>query len=138
MFTPCIIDNEKIDLAVSSLQDTEKTIIQGSDEHLDAILLLQASIAKSTESTRILVDSIESNFNKYTAQSAQSLVAKIFPIFALAKHVKEVIKEMNFSSAVKSQMEAYDLELNELFEITNDLSRYKGNVTTDYNALFND
>lgn len=133
-----VLDIEKIDPALSSLEDTEKAVIEGSDEHLDIILIVQNALSKNTVETQLLVNYIESNFNNYTAKTAQELIAKVFPYFDLAKKIKEAVKESGISMDVKSHLAEFETEVNELFEITNDLSKHKVRSSDDYNTLFND
>lgn len=129
------LDIEKIDSTLSSFEDTEKTIIEGSDAHLDIILEIQKGLTENTELTRSLVDYIEANFNCFSETSAQMLVAKIFPCFDLTKKIREAIESVNLINEVRGHLSNFEAEVDELFEITTDLSRYKVNGTDEFNSL---
>lgn len=135
--TTCEEDIKMIEVAVLSIEHTKKSVVQGSDAHLDLILEIQKGLSESAELIKKAVEDIEKNFNSYTADNAKKILAKISPIFGLAKNINAV-----FASGIHNELIAhltnFNNEVRELAEMTNDLSRYKIEGSSDYNSLFND
>jgi hypothetical protein len=137
-YPACEEDIKMIEVAVSSIEHTEQSIIKGSDEHLDLILEIQKGLYTNTELIRKVVDDIEKNFNSYSSEKAKDLLAKIFPVFKLAESINSSINSEGIEKELKAHLADFNDEVKELFEMANDLSRYKVNISTDYNSLFND
>ncbi len=129
------LDIEKIKSTLSSLEDTEK-IIAGSDEHLDLILDIQKSLSENSKLTASLVDTVEANFRNYTPTKAQEFIARVFPLFDMAKNIKRAIQEEGIFNEVRSHWEEFAEEVDDLFEIVNDLSRYKSSADDDSEMFF--
>lgn len=134
----CADDIKIIERTVSSMEDTEQSILQGSDEHLDMILDVQKGLSDIAALARELVDDIERNFNSYTTEKAKDMLIRIFPIFRRAENINTSIINVGLLNEVKAQLEMFNNEINDLREITNDISRYKVSANDDYNSLFND
>jgi len=127
-----------IEQTVSSIEDTEQFILHGSDEHLDLILDVQKGLSNIAELTRGIVNDVEKNFNGYTSEKAKDIVDKAFLIFSGSGKINTLIINAGLQNEVRTQLEMFNNEVNDLREITNDLSRYKVNRNEDYNSLFND
>jgi hypothetical protein len=132
------IDINKINTVISSYQHTEKTIIEGSDEHLDLILDVQNDLIKMTEVTQDLVGDIERDFNLFNEETAKNAVIKIFPCFRMADHIIDRLKGFFIYPSIIAQVNNFEAEVNELKEFVSDLSRYKVQQNDDLIALFND
>ncbi|WPQ63053.1 hypothetical protein SIO70_32315 [Chitinophaga sancti] len=137
-YPTCEDDIKMIEITVSSIENTERSITKGSDEHLDLILDTREGLSKGTMLIRNVVDDIERNFNNYTPEKAKNLLAKIFPVFGLAKSINSLIENLGLSHELTTQLISFNDEVRELLEMANDLSRYKANISTDYNSLFHD
>ncbi len=133
-----IVDIEKIDYTLTSFQVTDDVVTMGSDEHLDLILDVQNGLEKTAQQTRSLVEYIESDFNNFTDDSAKLLISKIFPCFGLMRRLEKSIRETGILNEVSTQLEELTIEVNELYEITNDLSRFRANPTDDINSFVNE
>lgn len=53
------LNDSTINTVISSFQHVEKTITEGSDEHLDLIIDVKSDLKAMTEATRTLVAEIE-------------------------------------------------------------------------------
>ncbi len=137
-YTTCTEDIKLIERTVSSLANTERSIAQGSDEHLDMILNIQRGFSNVVQFISTLVNAVEKNFNLYTIEQAKEMLAKIHEIFHAAESLKDSIAKTSLQGQINSQLEVFCNELNDLREIANDLSRYRVNMDQDYNSLFND
>ena len=127
-----------IEQTVSSIEDTEQFILRGSDEHLDLILEVRKELSNIAELTRGIVEDIERNFNNYTSEKARDIVDKVPSIFRGAEKINTLTINVGLQNEVSTQLEMFNNEINDLREITNDLSRYKVSRNEDYNSLFND
>lgn len=137
-YSACEDDIKMIEMTVSTIEKTERSIAKGSDEHLDLILDIREGLSESTLLISKVIDDIEKNFNSYTTEQAQNLLTKIFPVFDLTKSINSLIERLELSKDLKTHLAAFNDEVRELSEIANDLSRYKVNTSTDYNSLFHD
>lgn len=129
---------EKIQETVSSIEHTEKSVSNCSDEHANRLIDIASQFSATIAMLRQLVESLESSFNSYNAEQASNIVAQVFPIFRLSDSLKEILKKEGVSESLSSLVDEFDIEVSELLEMTNDLSRYKANVRNDFDALFND
>lgn len=129
--------DEKIQETVSCIEHTEKSVIQGSDEHANRVIDVAEQFTITIEMLKGLVERIESAFNSYSKEQAGHMVTQIFPIFRLSTSLKELVRKEGLIEDLSSLVEDFDAEVAELLELANDLSRYKVNVTNDFDALFN-
>ncbi|MBW8688140.1 hypothetical protein [Chitinophaga rhizophila] len=129
--------DEKVQETVSSIEHTEKSVIQASDEHANRLIDVAAQLQVTIGMLKQLVDNIESSFNSYSEAQAGNMVTQIFPIFRLSASLKEALHKENLIESLSNLVEDFDAEVKDLLEITNDLSRYKVNVRNDFDALFN-
>ncbi|SFW46421.1 hypothetical protein [Chitinophaga sancti] len=128
-YPACEDDIKMIEITVSSIENTERSITKGSDEHLDLILDIRNGLSENTFLIRKVVDDIEQHFNSYTVEKAQNLLAKIFPVFNLTKSINALIEKLELSNDLSTHLAAFNDEVRELSEIANDLSRYKVNTS---------
>lgn len=139
----CVDDLKTIERILSLLEDTDLlgdtggAVVHGSDEHLDIILDMQRRLLNAAQFIGTLVDAVGKKFNLYTTEQAKEMLVKIFPIFRAAENFSNSIIKAGLHGHVNTQLEIFNNEINDLFEITNDLSRYRVNVRENYNALFN-
>ncbi len=98
-YPACEDDIKMIEITVSSIENTERSITKGSDEHLDLILDIRDGLSENTFLIRKVVDDIEQHFNSYTVEKAQNLLAKIFPVFNLTKSINALIEKLGLSNA---------------------------------------
>lgn len=129
---------ELIQETVSDIEDVEKLVIQGANEHANFLIDINQALKVSTESLRHLVDNIEAGFNGYSAEVACELVVNIWPIFSAMGRLKEKLKKAGILAVVAKQEKDFDKEMGELYEMINDLIRSKVNVGNDYGVLFKD
>ncbi|PSL33438.1 hypothetical protein [Chitinophaga ginsengisoli] len=108
------------------------------NEHLVIILNVRKGLSNIAELIRGIIDDIEKNFNSYTSEMAKDIVTGIFPIFKGAEKSTTLIIDADLKNEASTQLEMFNNEINDLREITNDLSRYKVGSVEDYNTLFND
>ncbi len=132
------LNDNTINTVISSLQHTERTIAEGSDEHLDLILDVKRDVIAMTEATKKLVAEIEQNFNSFSEETAKDAVVKLFPCFRMAYQLISLIKRTILYNSVKSDISLFNIELDELKEFVSDLSRYKVQKNEELRALFND
>lgn len=84
-------DLKIIERTVASMEDTEQSILQGLDEHLDIILDVQKGLSNIAALTSELADDIERNSNSYTTEKAKDMLIRIFPIFRGAENINTSI-----------------------------------------------
>lgn len=132
------LNDNTVNTVISSLQHTERTITEGSDEHLDLILDVKRDLSNMTEATRNLVAEIESNFNSFNEETAKDAVVKLFPCFRMSYQLISLIKRTILYNSVRSDISLFKRELDELKEFASDLSRYKVQKNEELIALFND
>lgn len=132
------LDNKRIENVISSYDHTEKTLIGGSDEHLDLILEITTDLSKITSVTDELINDIEKNFNSFTSETAKDAIVKIFPIFRLAHQLNNSLKRKGLTNGLETPIADFNAVVNELKEFVSDLERYKIQNTDDLKALFNE
>ena len=132
------INDKTIGVVLSSYQQTEQTLIEGSDEHLDLILEITNDLKQMTRLTADLVGEIEENFNSFNQNTAKDAVVKIFPCFGIANQIIGLLKKSPLYPSLKTSLAAFIIELNELKEFVSDLSKYKVQDNKELIALFND
>jgi len=131
-------EKDKINNIISSYQQTERTILEGSDQHLDLILDVRNDLARITNLTKDLVEDLEQDFNTMDKTKAKETVVNIFPCLRMAHQITSSLRRSFICNEVKQQVNDFDREVNELKEIVSDLSRYKVEKNDDLVALFND
>lgn len=129
---------QKIAEAIDMLDHAQELFIQkGTDDHLDAILEFQDILQTCIQRTIAITDSIESKFNLFTREKAQEIISLAFPVFQAADRVFNTLEKTGLAEDVASYIADFKLELKELREILNDLSRFKAGDTGKWNDLLN-
>ena len=138
---------DEVNTAVDSLKGTENILSKddseilhidlGSDRHLDALIRIRELLADNTLKTKQLVEAIHDNFNRIDKSFAESIVARVFPVFSMAKKINLALSAEGIYEGIKQSLEDFNIEIDDLFEIINDLSKYKLNPM-DYDSLLGD
>ncbi|MBV8252772.1 MAG: hypothetical protein JO154_09215 [Chitinophaga sp.] len=130
-FSPEI--DQKINSTLSSIENTEKLVL-GSDEHLDLILEIKDSLQEMSGHVVFILEDIESQFASITKEEAEHIIAKLFPLFGLAKKLVTVIMSAVVYESVKASLDQFVIDVEDLYEILNDLSRYKVRKDSDFSS----
>ncbi len=129
---------DSIDSVITSYESVERSIVEGSDEHLDLILDVQGKLSNVTNSTIRLVNVIERDFNTIDRERAKEIIVKLLPCFRIAYQIIGNIKRHFIYNSVKNYVTEFEREVNELKEFISDLSRYKVQENSSLIAMFND
>lgn len=134
-----VLDETKIDNLVSSYQDTEQFIVEGSDEHLDIILGLQKNIKELIKLTVDVNDELEAKFNILDEDNAKSVVIKLSSGLRSAKQIITILRRLHpsISEGIKSLRKELYVETKQLEEYVEDLIKYKINDPKELKEILN-
>jgi hypothetical protein len=118
----------KLDNLVSSYQDTEKILIEGSDEHLDLILNIQRSLKRMTTITLEVNNFLEAKFNSFTNEEAKICVVKLTGAINTSRQLMAFIRRSpSIFLGVSSCLKDLSIEIKDMNEFIQDLIKYKLN-----------
>lgn len=136
----CYIDEKKIDTLVSSYQDAEQVVSEGSDEHLDIILDLQSALKKLSKLTADVNNDLEEKFNSIDQTSARKIVIKLTILLTAARQLSSYLKRALSSSTydgIKTSIQELYVETKQTDEFVKDIIKYKIEDTTELKELLN-
>lgn len=136
LFMIAHIDDNQLSKVIYSYNETERVIIEGSDEHLDLILDIKGDLTRLTSLTEELVNQIEKDFNAFTIETAKDAVVKLFPIFRIAYHIVQRLRHNNLTNGLETTIADFIGVVDELKEFVSDLERYKIQSTDELTELF--
>lgn len=122
-----LLDEKKIDKLVSSYQDTEQLIHEGSDEHLDIILEIQNSLKTLIKLSVDVNEELEKAFNYLNSEKAKDVVIKLSVGLRNAKQLIVALRNTHPSifKGIKSSCQDLSLETKQIDEFVQDLIKYK-------------
>ncbi len=134
-----VLDERKIDRLVSSYQDAEQLIYEGSDQHLDMILNLQDKLKKLIKLNVEVNEELEKSFNSFDGEQAKKIVIKLTFGLRIAKQLITALRSLpsSISEGIKSLRKELHLETKQLDEFVQDLIKYKINNPQELKDLLN-
>lgn len=135
-----VLDESKIDNLNASYEATEKTIIEGSDEHLDFLIDLQKDIKMLIAKTIEVNEMLEVSFNNMSEEEAKNMALKLTIGLNLARQFYRFLKSTPpiIYNGIKSCTTQLYLETKQVDEFLQDILRYKLRKTDELKDLFNE
>ncbi|RFS20637.1 hypothetical protein DVR12_18925 [Chitinophaga silvatica] len=134
---------DEIKIVVDSLRETERTFYMNnpdpgyfkmdSDKHLVRLLLMKERLGDVTARIKQLVESIYNNFNHIDKDIAGTIIIQISPIFIITQKLNSILSDELYEG-IKQSREEFKIEVDDFYEIVNDLLRYKL-APIDYSLL---
>lgn len=132
-----LLSGSKIDELVSTYETTEQLLAEGTDQHLDLILVIQQAIVALTKLTIEVNDGLEAAFNTIDEQEARNAVIKLSVSLRLAKQLISLLKKTSaiIQSGIKNHLKDLIIETKQIDEFVQDLLRYKINKPHELTTL---
>ncbi|WP_423736289.1 hypothetical protein [Chitinophaga caseinilytica] len=127
MLTP--IDWEKFHKVFSSYLRLERSVVPGSDEHLDLLLHIGDDLREMTRLTVMLANGIASDFFRFTEEMARDTLQDIWPCVRMSRIICRDIRRSPLLRSLAPEVDAFEEEVLGLSDVIGDMMHCHGGVS---------
>ncbi|MGE7774309.1 hypothetical protein ACQKLP_06275 [Chitinophaga sp. NPDC101104] len=127
MLTP--IDWEAFHKVFSSYLRLERSVVPGSDEHLDLLLSIGRDLREMTRLTVMLANGIEQDFYRFTEEMARDTLQDIWPCVRMSRIICRDLRRSPLLQSLAQDVDAFEEEVLGLNDVICDMMHCHGGVS---------